>query len=320
MVRFVRSASAAVVFGVTALSAGCSGGGTGGSGLETALARIQDTPANRAYIVYDNTAELVSLVGKSLKTDPKDFRALRGMGASQLLASVVSHETGLNMFAESYAVTVGSRIPLTLIAGGQDAARVTGEMTKLGWKKSADGTLNAPPESDAGDAGQWVGIMVKVHAVNSDVLVGGSGSTSADLGQIGSPSGPTLADDPVTKGVAGCLGNVVAATIYRSIGAGADALGVGIATPPSATAMPHAEVCVSWPKQAAADAYAAKARKFLTHATVTNVGGDAHVIKWEADSASVQTVFNMLLNFELPGPPDCAKLTPAAPKDVIGCS
>jgi hypothetical protein len=319
MVRFARSASAAVLFGVMALSAGCSGGGTGG-GLETALARIQDTPAHREYIVYDNTAELVSLVGKGVRTDPTGFRALRGMGAPQLLASVVSPDTGLNMFAESYAITVGSRPLLTLIAGGQDAARVTGAMTKLGWKKSADGTLTAPPESSSGDAGQWTDIMTKVHAVNSDVLVGGSGSTNADLGQIGSPPGPTLADDPVTKGLAGCLGNVVAATIYRSVGAGADGLGVGITTPPRATAVPHAEVCVSWPNQAAADAYAAKARKYLTHATVTNVGGDTHVIKWEADSPNVQTAFNMLLNFELPGPPDCAKLTPAARKGVIGCS
>jgi hypothetical protein len=319
MVRFARSASAAVLFGVMALSAGCSGGGTGGS-LEAALARIQNTPANREYIVYDNTAELVSLVGKGVRTDPTGFRALRGMGAPQLLASVVSPDTGLNMFAENYAITVGSPTLLTLIAGGQDAARVTGDMTRLGWEKNADGTLTAPPESASGDARQWTDIMVNVHAVNSDVLVGGSGSSSADLGQIGSPSGHTLADDPVTKGLAGCLGNVVAAEIYRSPGAGADAIGLGIATPPRPNAVPHAEVCVSWPNQAAADAYAAKARKYLTHATVTNVGGDTHVIKWEADSPSVQTVFNMLLNFELPGPPDCAKLTPAAATGVIGCS
>jgi hypothetical protein len=320
MVRFARPALAAVLFAVMALSAGCSGGGTSGSGLETALARIQDTPANQEAIDYDNTAELVSLVGKNPGADTKGFAPLRGMGAAYLLPSVVSHDTGLNMFAESYAITVGSLPLLTLIAGGQDAAGVTGKMTKLGWKKGADGTLTAPSEVSAGGfggAGQWASLMVKVHAVDSDVLIGGGGSTSADLGQIGAPSGPTLADDPIIKGLAGCLGNVVAATISRPAGARA---AVGIAAPPSATAVPHAEVCVSWPDQAAADAYAAKARKYLTHASVTNVGGDTHVIKWEADSPNVQTVFNMMLSFELPGPPNCAKLTPAAAERVIGCS
>jgi hypothetical protein len=71
---------------LVAVIAGCSSGGSGSSGLETALARVSDTANNRDAIYYDNTAQLVSLVGSSLGAESKGYGQLRGMGALSLLS------------------------------------------------------------------------------------------------------------------------------------------------------------------------------------------------------------------------------------------
>ncbi len=337
--RFVRPILAAVL---VAAVAGCSsGGGSGSSGLDTALGRVSDTASNRAIIYYDNTAELVSLVGKSLSAESTGYGQLRGMGASSLVSFIytMASDTGINLFDENYAITAGQNpsVAVTLIAGGQDASLVTGRMIKLGWKKDPDGTLTGPsPTAASGDGGQYALSLVKVQAENSDVLVGGP---DANLSQIGSPSGTTLADDPDISALAGCLGNVVAATMYSgpsgSITADPTEVAVGITQPASAKATPHAVVCVSWPSQAAADTYASNVRKalstglspvydrrfsaYLPHATVTSVGGDAHVVEWQADPADVETVFNMLNSSALPALPDCSKISRALAAQTIGC-
>jgi hypothetical protein len=162
------------------------------------LARVSDTANNRDTIYYDNTAELVSLAGSSLSAESRGYGQLRGMGASSLVGfmSTLPSDTGINLFDENYAISAGENPPTTvmLIAGGQNASLVTGRMTKLGWKRGADGTLTGPsPLTASGNGGEYALSMVKVQAENSDVLVGGS---SANLSQIGSPSGTTLADDP----------------------------------------------------------------------------------------------------------------------------
>jgi hypothetical protein len=322
-------------------TAGCSSGGSGSSGLGTALARVSDTANNRGVIYYDNTAELVSLVGNSLGAGSKGYGQLRGLGASGLvsLLSTLPGDTGINVLGENYAISAGGSPPssVTLIAGGQDASLVTGRMTKLGWKKDSDGTLIGPSALAApGNGAEYAPFMAKVQTENSDVLFGGS---SADLSQVGSPSGTTLAGDAGINALAACLGNVVAATMYggpqAAITAAPTEVAVGISQPASATATPHAVVCVSWPSQAAAGTYASNLRKALStglslqldqpfsailpHATVTSVGGSAHVIEWQADPSNVQTVFEMLNSDSLPALPDCAKMTAAQAAQAIGC-
>jgi hypothetical protein len=305
------------------------------------LARVSDTASNRDIIYYDNTAALVGLAGSSLAAESTGYGQLRGMGAANLVSftSTMQSDTGINLFAENYAISAGRNpsVFVTLIAGGQNASLVTGRMIKLGWKKDADGTLAAPsPQAARGYGAEYTLNMVKVEAENSDVLVGGSG---ANLSQIGSPSGPTLAGDPVISALAGCLGNVVAAAMYSGQGASITAapteVAVGIGQPASATATPHAVVCVSWPSRAAADTYASNVRKALStglspeynerfsailpHATVTSVGGDAHVVEWQADPSNVETVFNMLNSDGLPALPNCSRLTSVQAAQVIGC-
>ncbi len=306
------------------------------------MARVSDTASNRATIYYDDTSELVSLAGSSVSAESIGYGQLRGMGAFSLagLMSTLPADTGINLFAENYAISAGRNPPdtVTLIAGGQDASLVTGRMIKLGWKKDADGTLAAPSLGTArGDGAEYALTMVKVEPENSDVLVGGG--SSANLSQIGSPSGTTLADDPDISALAGCLGNVVAATMFSGssafITADPTEVAVGIRQPASATARPHAVVCVSWPSQALADTYEANVRKALStglspqlderfsavlpHVTVTSVGGNEHVVEWQADPSNVETVFDMLNSEALPALPNCSKVTPAQAEQIIGC-
>ena len=337
-------ARAAVAAALAVVSAGCSGGGpgSGGTGLEAALARVSDSANNQSSIYYDNTAELVSLVGKSLSAEAKGYGELRGNGAPNLVSSMgtLPSDTGINLFDESYAITAGEPpASVTLVANGQDGSLVTGKMTKLGWKKGDGGTLAGPPLNTASldtETGLYAISMRKVQTPNSDVVVGGA---SADLSQIGSPSGSTLADNPGIKALAGCLGNAVAATIYGGRIAGIKAapteVAVGISQPAKATAAPHAVVCVSWPSQAAADTYEANVRKVLAtglslrteerysallrNATVTNVGGDSHIVEWQADPSTPETVFQMQVSNDLPALPSCAKMTQAQAAQIIGC-
>lgn len=339
------SGRAALAAALVVISAGCSGSGSGGSGsggsgLEAALARVADTPNNQSVIYYDNTSALVSLVGKSLSAEAKGYGELRGNGATNLVSSMalLPHDTGINLLDESYAITAGAPpASLTLVADGQDGTLVTGQMTKLGWKKGAGGTLAGPsPTTASMDTAEYAIHMRKVQAANSDVLIGGA---SADLSQIGSPSGSTLADNPGIKALAGCLGNVVAATMYggrfATIKADPTEVAVGISQPAKASVAPHAVVCVSWPSQAAADTYAANVRKVLAtglslrsnerysallgHATVTNVGGDAHIVEWQAAPVTAETVFEMQVTDDLPALPNCGKITALEAAQIIGC-
>ena len=70
---------------------GCSGGGgSGGTSLDAALARVADTGNTRSQITYDNTAELVRLSGTKLVSTAKGFAVLRGWGASALTPLLLS--------------------------------------------------------------------------------------------------------------------------------------------------------------------------------------------------------------------------------------
>lgn len=305
------------------------------------MSRVSDTANNRDAINYDNTAELVSLTGSSLSAESKGYGQLRGMGAPAIVSylTTLAGDTGISLLDENYAISAGADPPtsVTLIAGGQDASLVTGRMIKLGWKQSAGGLLTGPsPLADTESAAAYALFMAKVQAGNSDVLFGGS---SANLSQIGSPSGATLADDSDVSALAGCLGNVVTAAMYGGpdlpVTAAPTEVAVGISQPASATATPHAVVCASWPSAAAAGTYASNLRKalaaglspqlnepfsaILPHATVTSVGGDAHVVEWQADPSSVVTVLEMLDMLGLPALPDCAKMPPALKARTIGC-
>jgi hypothetical protein len=84
-------------------------------------------------------------------------------------------------------------------------------------------------------------------------------------------------------------------------------------------------VCVGWPDQAAAQAYVTAVTQQLTsglsiasnsrydsllrNPSVQNVGGDQHLVRWDADTpGDVQRVFTMAERIDLPTLPNCGEL------------
>ena len=53
--------------------------------------------------------------------------------------------------------------------------------------------------------------------------------------------------------------------------------------------------------------------------TVTNVGGDTHIVEWQADPSTAETVFEMQVNVDLPALPNCGKMTELETQQIIGC-
>jgi hypothetical protein len=313
--RFVLIVTLAAV--APALAA-CSGGsGGGGSGLDAALARIADTANTRNQIFYDDTSELVKLAGTN-PVGTKGFALLRGMGAGALAESVYvsPQELGINLYGENYALSAG--LPpqmLTVLAGGQNASQVTSHLTKLGWKRS--GAKLLAPASTSGTTEEIAEILGQVQPSGADVLIA---SSHASMTQVGSPSGQTLAGDPVISALANCLGNVVAAEMFSGAyfaHTGATEVAVGVTQPASDTATPRAVACVAWSTQAKAAQYTTNLRKalasgvapslnrrystFLTNTSVTSPGGSQNVVGWQADTpGNASQVFNLVDEFGLP--------------------
>jgi hypothetical protein len=340
--RVVLLAIAIIV--VAGTLGGCSGGsaqgGSGGTGLDTALATVADTAVTRAQISYDDTAELVRLSGTSPGTT-KGFAVLRGWGASSLmdLAAQLSSDTGISVFTEDYAISAGNPPQMvTLLHGGQSASLVTSRLGKLGWKQD-NGALSGPPPTGGGGSdvtGLYALQMHVVRADGSDVRLGQSG---ASIGQLDSPSGSTLASNPLISALAGCLGDVVAAQIQVGGDLGGKspaAVAIGVRRPASNTATPRAVACVAWSGQAAATQYTADARKalssgmslatlqpysgLLSHASVTSISGSQNIVQWQADTPRrADQVFQMYLNRDLPALPNCSRLPRAAGSTIIGC-
>ena len=226
---------------------------------------------------------------------------------------------------------------VTLLHGGQSASLVTSRLGQLGWKQD-NGVLVGPPGLGGGSEATalYALHMHVVRADGSDVRLGQSGASS---GQLGSPSGPTLASDPLISALAGCLGDVVAAQVQvggQFGGRDPVAVAVGVRTPASDTATPRAVACVAWSSQAGATQYTADARKalssgtsfatnqpyadLLSHGSVTSIGGSQNIVQWQADAPRrADQIFQMYLNSDLPALPSCARLPKAAQSHVIGC-
>lgn len=333
---FMRAIPLFTLVTVIVALTGCSGGsgGSGNTSLESALLRVADTASTRTQIYYDNTAELVRLAGKS-PVSRKGFADLRGWGVPT--AGLAFTNPGFDLYSEDYGISAGAQPQsLSLMAGGQSSAQIDSHLTGLGWKRSGGRLVGPPPLKAGQDAGVLALNMAQVQPAGSDLVFGGP---RASLSQIGSPKGATLAGDPAIGALAQCLGNVVAAYLQSGGYPGGQkpaALALGVSQPASDTATPHAVVCVSWSTQAAAAHFATVLRNALSgrssatnesysallkHATVTNVGGSHNVVEWQADTPrDAMTVFRMIEDVDLPGLPDCSRLTPLQRAAVTGCS
>jgi hypothetical protein len=316
----------------------------------TALARVADTANNRSWIWYDGTAAIarISGTGASPGYPRNGFGSLRGIGTgtSTLESAQAAQDTGIDIYNEGYSISAGT-LPkeITLVAGGQNAHAVTAGLGALGWRGSG-GTLQAPPLSDfmtpggrALAAASYRPILDQVEASGPDVKYGASGT---DLDEIGTPSGPTLASDPLIRALANCLGDVVAAEFNvngsyygQPVGRRPIEVAIGVPRPASNTATPRTVVCAAWGSESAAKQYAGDVRKAissetsitgkqryasqLTNSTVTIVGGGQHIVAWQAYTpAGAGIVFGMMQLYDLPALPSCT-LARQAKVHAIGC-
>jgi hypothetical protein len=319
---------------ISACSSGGSPSPTGG--LATALGRVADTSGNRSTFFYDDTSELVGIAGRGLAS-PAGFGGLRGAAASIMVGPYSPVGYGFPEFAEHYDVSAGiGSHALTLLAGGENGAKVAARLKQLGWRQQGD-TLIAPTGGSQ--------VPTEISSTLAQVEVNGSsvsyGSSGADLSQIGQPSGPTLAQNSTMSALAGCLGNVVAASFSSFDQGGAKPepteYAVGVLTPSNANSVPQAEGCAAFATSAQASAYQANLTKALQHGTsltkneafskiltsssVRNVGGAHNVIAWQANAPDDATlVFDLAQNFDLPGLPDCTQLPATARARTPGCS
>jgi hypothetical protein len=320
------------------LLAGCGGssGTAGGTALTQALSRVADTADTRAEIDFDDTAALVTLTGKGRATKADSFGPLRGFGASglQQYVNLASGQPGINLFSASYTVTAGKPpSQVALIAGGQQPDAITKGLTKIGWKQRG-GTLTAPAFDAVGGDQDVTGplslAMSRVRTTGSDLAYG---QQQADLSRIGSPSGTTLDKDPLISAIADCLGDVVAAQILAPFPGGGKpaALGVGLQQPKTDGDTPHAVVCAAWGTSAQADQYTTAAKQALAsgtslttntryastlgHPSVDEIGGDEHVVGWNADvtTGGPLRIFSMVQAIDLPALPDCPELNRLPP-------
>lgn len=356
--RAYAALALAALAGLAPAVAGCSAGSRAiartpegsGASLMMALARVADTASNRSWIWFDDTAAIarISGAGASPAYEPKGFGSLRGMGTgtSTLESAQAAKDTGIDIYNAGYSITAGT-LPseMTLVDGGQNAQAVAAGLGALGWKDTR-GTLQAPSLSDVMGSGSkglaaasYRPILDQVKVSGLDVTYGASGT---DLGEIGSPSGPTLASDPLIRALATCLGDVVAAEFNvhgshygQPVGRGPVEVAIGVLRPSSNTATPRTVVCAAWESESAARQYARDVRTAistetsitgkqrystaLTNSTVTTVGGAQHIVEWQAATpAGAATVFGMMQLYDLPALPSCT-LAREAKVRAIGC-
>lgn len=328
----------------SALAAGCGGSGSGsgggsggGTGLTAALSRISDTSDNRSQVLYDDTAGLVALTGSQL--GGTGYGQLTGMGTGNLVEDYqqLQSQAGISVLGESYAISAGPP-PQTVgvLAGGQNASQVTKDLTQQGWKQHGARLVMLPLNLSNNLDAQTGGELSQVQPGGSDVIFG---AQQADLSQAGSPSGQTLAQDPVISALASCLGNVAAAGFfsgYQGPVLRPAEVAVGVTTPASKTAVPHAVVCAAWATSSGASQYAANVTtalssgvsptlneqwsKVVRQPSVTSVGGGQHVVRWQAETPQgASLVFNLVDSANLPALPDCSRIPPSAQAQVIGC-
>lgn len=318
-----------VVLAAATLTACSDGSGLAGdptevTGFEEALSRIAATDATRTAVSYDDTATLVEVAGA---TSYDGYGYLRGLGAPALAAysTILAEQASVDLAAADFTISAGEP-PGTvgLVAGGQDADAATSGLTAVGYEEAGD-HLVAPALAESDPSWGALSLaMAQVRLTGSDAVYGYQDS---DLADGVDPSEPTLADDPLIAALANCLGDVVAAQISTAdIGAKPTAVAVGVRIPDGPDETAQATVCVSWADEGAADRYAENLpdalsadspgtgqpyADLLTETKVTNLGGDAHVVSLTAATPdSPFLIFQMLARVDLPGLPDCGRLTP----------
>jgi hypothetical protein len=177
---------------------------------------------------------------------------------------------------------------VTLVAGGQDEARVRAAATAAGWTGDGELRLGLTPA-------QPLSLVAgTLRPLGSDVAVGGP---DAAVDVVDGP-GPTLADDDAVDAVTSCLGHVLVAVVASGAAPGEPLRGVGLRRDPAVADAPPINVLCAVGDGATAVAISEAMRlgrsartglpysEYLSDPHVEELGGDPPVVRMVARTAA----------------------------------
>jgi hypothetical protein len=289
---------------VSVLSCSRGAGANPPAGLQKALASTPATSTSRARFEYGSPAALRELGvlhptapehNRSL-VDPKWSRVMEvGTGALGSVSSRLAHVLSLDVYAADTAVTIGKPPDTaTEIDGSLDASTITARLRALGARPRTFGGVDGlsfgrdntiDPEGDVASDLHVTDQLDQV-TVSDDRFAASPNSTA--LQRILDEDQTALLDTAAYRGMAHCLGDVLAAVITNRGDRRVSLIGVGIRTPASATATRHEIVCFR-PRPGAVSSVVSSARTnaipddiashpdarrsgYLAHAAVTATG------------------------------------------------
>ncbi|MFF5227955.1 hypothetical protein [Dactylosporangium sp. NPDC000521] len=282
----------------------------GDTELVKALSRLADTEDFRKNILFAD--EAVALRFPRVTSDRAvNWRTLIGRGSARLRPETkILPDYGIRLDNSEYVVTAGTPLrDVTLVAGGQDPAAVTGKLLAAGWR-AEDGDLVAPPIFTDDWHMRFLSIALPlVHGEGVDLFVGGDDANWDDARVAPERS---LAANPTIRALADCLGDAIAA-YFRTrthddrtfvIAAGVQRKGAGSGKPAKVV------VCSSWSTAEDMDRSVAEQRQqyaqgrpaeVFRDVMVTAVGGERHLVRVTADSREPDAILAMVDDANAPG-------------------
>jgi hypothetical protein len=263
--------------GAGASSPAASGTSRAGSGLLDALADVSGDGPAAAYLEYGEPAWWRGFGGDS--GDGRRWRPAAGSGLGSLAhaAAVLPKVTGMTPEAGERAIAIG--VPprqAFRFDGGVRPGAVRAKLAALGGKRERLGGHDGFSFARGGDLDLARAIVPGVtNQLNKVVVTDTMVATASAAGPLAAVLGgrPALADSPDHATVAGCLGDVAAATIMASSAPRAVTLyGVGLRRPAGPHDRPVNVICVLPAASAATEVEQALTTR-LTPTASTRDGG-----------------------------------------------
>lgn len=208
--------------GVLTLSACSEDSGPPATGLLGALGKVAANDRSSVYVEYGDLAALRGLAG----ADNDRFARLATVGLGSLATrfKLVDDKIGVRLPDFGTALTAGQPPYYASVAWGDyDVDAVNGKLSGLGiehheaddatfWRSAGDREVR--PDGPFAD----LNVVTELNSIRTAKGSFAHGPAEEDLRWVAGPSSSTLAGDPVLRGLADCLGDVVVAVIERPKG------------------------------------------------------------------------------------------------------
>jgi hypothetical protein len=217
------------------LCAACSDEGepdeAGESGLRDALARVAANDQTRRYVEYGDVARLARLADGGDR-----FLGVLGYGFSPIApsAQLMAEQLRFDPATMDGAVQVGQPPELAgVLWGDYDVETVDRELSgrDIPSEDSADGTRwTSADDGELSIDGPLTGIArtSELNVLHTAPATFAYAPARAGVDWVTAPGDDTLADDPLLRRLAGCLGDVVAAVIVTGVDGDPTSYAVGV--------------------------------------------------------------------------------------------